>query len=210
MADDAATEELARLQAQRVKAVAHLDSVDVGAREAVAAVQRAVDELAQAETSGSTARRLTELGAALGKAREAADRQLWQAREAAARAAIREVDVQVHQCTAENLDSLLVGLEQERGVAAAERINRGAAEVVAGVREWEAVATEIGQVIGQVARPGPHDVSRSLSDQAAQACQALLGQGGEQAPKLDRRNAPWDSLLGSEAEAVPDSEAVSA
>jgi hypothetical protein len=191
-----AIEELAALEVGRAEAATHLDSVEAGARQAQAAVQERAQELAELERTGATSQRRTAAEAALRKAREAADHQLWVARIESARQAIRAADVEIRQFTAENLDALLAGLEQERGLAATERINRGAAEVVAGFREWQAVATEIGQVLGRVARPGPGDVSRSLSDEAARACQALLGQGGEQAPRLDRTNPPWDALLG--------------
>jgi hypothetical protein len=197
-----AIEELAALEARRAKAATHLDSVEAGARQAQAAVQERAQELAELERTGATSQRRTAAEQALGKAREAADRQLWAARIEGARQAIRGADVEIRQFTAEHLDPLLAGLEQERGVAAAERINRGAAEVVAGFLEWEAVATEIGQVVGRVARPGVHDVSRSQADDAARACQALLGQGGEQAPRLDRRVAPWDRLLGADEAAA--------
>jgi hypothetical protein len=193
---------LTELQSERARAAGRVDTVERQMRDAGVAVQSALAALAEAERDGASAPKRAALEEAVVEAKRGVDREVWAAKVDGARHAVRDCDQAIRAHITANLDELVVKKEAA-GEAVAERINTAAAEVVAGFHEWQALASSLGGLIGQVARPGPNDVSRSRADAAAQACQALLGQGGEQAPQLDRRNAPWDRLLGEAEAAVP-------
>jgi hypothetical protein len=161
-------------------------------------------ELAEAERSGAAASHRPEAEAALAKARQAADQQLWTARLTGAQQGLRECDQAIRAHISANLLSLL-GEQEAAGELAAQRVNAAAAELVAAWMERERIAAGIGELVSKVARVEPTDVSRSRAEAAAQAAISLANQGGEVAPALDRLREPWALLL-----AQPAPEAVSA
>jgi hypothetical protein len=189
-----ATAKLAELKEQRARAAVRVDDVEREARQAGAAVQQCLAELAEVERSGATARRRTEAEAALATARQAADQQLWAARLSGAQQGLRECDQAIRAHISANLCPLLA--EQEAaGELAAQRVDAAAAELVAAWMERERIAAGIGELVSKVARVEPTDVSRSRAEAAAQAAILLANQGGEVAPALDRRRDPWALLL---------------
>jgi hypothetical protein len=187
------TAQLEELHHRRSNAAARINEIERNWRQANEQVAFASQALAELERQGASAprRHKAEETLAAAKLKQA---EPWQERLDGARAAARDVDRQLREFTAENLAELVETLEQE-GQAVADRINAAAAELVSAHADWEAIAGRIGATISMVSHPGPYDVSRSTAEQTVRAAVALINDGGEQAPQLDRNAAPWDTLL---------------
>jgi hypothetical protein len=193
MGEPEAAATLAKLQEQRRRVAVRVSDLEAEWRAATAQAAEASAALAEVERHGgsATARHKAEEQLAAAKQRAS---EPWSERVEGARAATRDADQQLRQHVAANLDELVAGLEQE-GQATADRLNDAAASLVQAHAEWQSIAGRIGQLITMVHRPGPLDVSRSVSDDAARAVAALVAGGGEEGPKLDRAREPWSRLL---------------
>lgn len=187
--------ELEKVRAARGRAAARVAELDLGWRQAVEQSREASAQLAEVERSGASAARRHAAEEKLGEAKQRAG-EPWAERVEGAKAALRDADARVRAFVEANLGELIDGIE-ERGEAAASRVNSAAAELLSAVAEWRAVESELSATIVPVHQPGVGDVSRPQpeTEAAARAVAALVAAGGERGPALERRNAPWDALL---------------
>jgi hypothetical protein len=182
---DAARSELHRLSESRAAAAARVEQVEREGYEAGQAATAASVALAEYErVGGGPATERRKLEAALADARSKAS-QPWPERLAGARQATRDAGQAWREYVVENLDAL-VAEEVADGRSAAERINAGSAELLAGYAEWEAAAARISALASTVGRVHPGDVTRSRCEPLAQEARKLLDRGGEQPPSLER------------------------
>jgi hypothetical protein len=191
---------LAKLHEARGRAAARVDGLETDWRAAVAAAQAASAALAQAERTDISAaqrnRLEEELAAAIARQAEP-----WEERVAGARAALRDADSAVREHITRHLPALVAD-EEAAGQEIAQKINELVAALVAAFSEREQVEAMLGQLLVRAAgRVSPGDVTYSRAADVAVACRALLDSGGETAVMVNRTHAPWDRLLGSEAEA---------
>jgi hypothetical protein len=187
------TAQLQQLQEQRTVAAARISDTERAWRNANQQAADASAALAEVERQGGNISKRRKAEETLAAAKQKAA-EPWQERLDGARAAARDVVRELREFAAENLGELVEALEQE-GQATADRINAAAAELIAAHAEWEAIAGRIGATITMVSHPGPYHVSRSTAEQTVRAAVALINDGGEQGPVLDRNAAPWDTLL---------------
>jgi hypothetical protein len=183
VADDARSE-LHSLSEKRAAAAARVAEIEREGYEAGQAATAASVALAQAERVGGSAAERRKLEAALADARSKAS-EPWPERLAGTRQAEHDAEQAVREYVAEHLAEL-VAEEQADGGAAAERINAGIVEVLAGYAEWEASAGRISSMASTVGRIHPGDVTRSRCEAVAQEARKLLDAGGEQVPRLER------------------------
>jgi hypothetical protein len=185
-----ASQTLAELVEARHRARAAVDAIEAEQRTASEAAQAASERLTDLErralggekVSAATRREAEE---ALAEARAKAA-EPWGERIAGAQAALRDATARLQQASAQHLDELVEGLEQD-GEAAASKVNEAAAALVAAHQERERVASEISMLCATAgARVRPGDVAYSRAEELARAAAALLDAGGEVPPALRR------------------------
>jgi hypothetical protein len=193
-----ATEQMATLVGERVRAESRVGEVEAEQRKAsatLAATREAVAEFHR-QGGGRPAER-DRLEQALAKAKAEVDAP-WAERIDGARRAARDARAVVQRFVAENLGEL-VEARQANGQAAAERINTACSEMLAGYQEWSAVANEISALLSMVAPVRPGDVSFTRCEALAAEATRLLHEGGERAPVV--RHMPGEPRFGQLAEA---------
>jgi len=159
-----AKQEFVKLQEQRAAAAARVHDLERKATAATVAAQEASAQLAEAERVGASAAKLHTLEERLAEAKGVAA-QPWAERISGHRQRVRDCDVAVRAFVAGHLDELVSGLEEE-GRLAAQEVNEAAASLIAAHARRERIASAIGSLITQVARPAPGDVSFSASEEA--------------------------------------------
>src|SRR5262245_42389538 len=190
MTEQTATERLATLVEQRARASARVDELEVEQRQASATLAAAREAVAEFHRhGGGKPVDQKRLEGALAEAQSRFN-EPWGERIEGARRAARDAQIPVRSFVGENLDALVRALQAD-GQSAAERINAGAVEMVAGYGEWSRIAQEISQVVSLVAQVKPGDVSFSRCEPLMREVSRLLDQGGESGPVWrDRRAAP--------------------
>jgi hypothetical protein len=203
-AESSAAEKLAELTQARDRAAARVDELESEQRAATQAAAEASAALADLERRALGGEKVSAAGRreaedALARARAEAE-QPWGERVEGCRAAVRDAHQRVQHFTAEHLDALVQGLEQD-GEVAASSLNSAAEALVAAYRERERIAGEIATLVSPVARIHPGDVAFSRAEQVARAASDLIESGGEVPPRL--RRDPRQARGGMVPEAEP-------
>lgn len=198
---ETAAEGRARLAQKRAKAAARITEIQRDARAAGEARTNARAKLIELERRDNV--KPAERAAAERALHDAelAASQPWQQRIQGAEARVRDVDQELRAFIGEHLPELVSSIE-ERGAAAAERLNAALAEVVAANQEWAAAAAELGATLAAVGSVKPGDVSYSRTEAVTRACAEALAAGGELGPKL-RRDSRVPRLGEAKDPAIP-------
>jgi hypothetical protein len=197
-----AAEALAELVKDRDRAATEVDGIEAEQRAAIAAAQRASEELVELERTGASAAARKKAEAVLSERRATADAP-WSERAAGGRARVADRQAEVRAFAAANLHELVNEVEA-RGQQAAADVVAAAGQLLAAFARREQAATELGALVTLAGgRVHPADVGPpSQADAAAAACERLT-ESGEPSPRLRRfPDQPRHSTVDS-AEAVP-------